>query len=228
MPGFTALESMINLAINIQDYNPDILIIHHALNDIIPRLYHEVKRDYSHFRKIFSYKQNEIKKFLTSNSHLFSFLENKLEMRASLASLTMTIVDKRKENPYRPDYLNENSQIFERNLRTIIGISKGANIQPILTTMPYSLDPKKLPRAWSIEHHLKVKGMQEHNRIIKRLAIEYQIPLVDLDAEMTGVEDFFSDHIHCTKMGRMKKAEIISRLGIFSDLIANKEEISPN
>ena len=204
--GFTTQESLINLAVNVLDYDPDVLIIHHALNDLMPRLYREPKRDYSHFRKTFSYDLRPI----ASRSHLYLFVHKLLYGEPSLANTTMTVNDADTENPYLPGQLAGDGSVFERNLRIMISIAEGAGIAVVLTTMPYSLDPEKLPAQWSIKHETKVEGMMQHNQIIRELASEGGLPLVDLDAEMTGVEDFYYDHVHCNKRGNMRKAELIA------------------
>jgi hypothetical protein len=122
----------------------------------------------------------------------------------------MTVNDPNQGNPFQPGTLNPNSRIFRRNLETMILIARGTGMKPVLTTMPYSLDPKKLPALWAISHEVKVAGMREHNAIIRDIAAEQDVLLVDLDREMTGTESYFIDHIHCDGTGRIKKAELIA------------------
>ena len=219
MDGFTTVESLINLAVNIQDYAPEILIIHHALNDLMPRLYRAPKRDYSHFRKLFTFEPGP----LARRSHLFLFIRAKLYGVPSLANTTMTVNDASAENPFLPSQLAGDGSVFKRNLRTIIAIAKAAGIQPVLTTMPYSLDPAKLPAQWSIDHSTKVDGLRQHNQIIRDLATELKVALVDLDAEMTGAEELFRDHIHCNERGKRHKAELIAASSGLQELIQQAE-----
>ncbi|MBW2666997.1 MAG: hypothetical protein JRE13_11965 [Deltaproteobacteria bacterium] len=209
MPGYTSLESLINLAINVQDYKIDYLVIHHALNDLMPRLYPEMERDYRHFRKIYR-PMGPVDRFLTSHSALFVFVSRRLGVRHSLAHATMTVNDSNPKNPFQPDSLNPDSRVFRRNLETIVTIAQSTGMRPVLTTMPYSLDPSKLPGDWAISHEVKVAGMLEHNAIIREVAADRDVLLVDLDRQMTGNEGYFIDHIHCDGTGRIKKAELIA------------------
>jgi len=209
MAGYTSLESLINLAINVQDYEIDVLVIHHALNDLMPRLYPVMARDYRHFRKIYR-PMGRVERYLTGHSALFVFISRRLGVRHSLADATMTVNDANPDNPFQPDSLNPNTQIFRRNLETMISIAQSTGMRPVLTTMPYSLDPSKLPGDWAISHDVKVAGMVEHNAIIREIAAERGILLVDLDREMTGHESYFIDHIHCDGTGRIRKAELIA------------------
>jgi lysophospholipase L1-like esterase len=224
MSGYTTLESMINLAIKIQDYDPDYLIIHHALNDIMPRLYPRMESDYGHFRKPFSYELGAIEGYLLSKSYLYFHLRRRLGWRLSLAHETMTVHETRGDNLYTPDYLNPDTSVFERNLKTMIAVARGANIVPVLSTQPYSVDPSKMPKSWSIDHDLKVKGMIQHNNVIRRVAEERKALLVDLDREMTGNEGYFKDHVHCNPKGRMKKAEMLKEL-LIEEITGSREEI---
>ncbi|MBW2401980.1 MAG: hypothetical protein JRG80_22470, partial [Deltaproteobacteria bacterium] len=50
----------------------------------------------------------------------------------------------------------------------------------------------------------------EHNAIIREVAADRDVLLVDLDRQMTGKEGYFIDHIHCAGTGRIKKAELIA------------------
>jgi len=215
MAGFTTAESLINVAVNIQDYTPDILIIHHALNDLMPRLFRNPSRDYSHFRRLLTYDPGPI----VGRSQLLLFVREKLYGVPSLANTTMTVNEASDANPYDPSRLAGDGSIFERNLRTIIAIADAAGITTVLTTMPYSLDSSKLPRQWSIDHETKVDGMKQHNQVIRELAVELEIALVDLDVEMTGVEEFFRDHIHGSELGKTTKAERIATSSLIAGLI---------
>jgi hypothetical protein len=168
-----------------------------------------MERDYGHFRKIYQ-PVGPVERFLNRNSALFVFVSRRLGVRYSLAQATMTVNDVNPANPFQPDALNPNSRIFRRNLETIVSVARSVGMRPVLTTMPYSLDPAKLPVDWAISHEVKVAGMKEHNAIIREIAAERDVLLVDLDREMTGVEGYFADHIHCDGTGRIKKGELIA------------------
>ena len=96
MSGYTSLESLVNLTINVQDYDIDILVIHHALNDLMPRLFPEMERDYRHFRKIYR-PMGPVARFMTGHSALFVFVSQRLGLRHSLADATMTVNDSNPE-----------------------------------------------------------------------------------------------------------------------------------
>lgn len=211
MAGYTSLESLINLAINVQDYHPDFVVIHHALNDVMPRLYPKMERDYGHFRKRFE-TVGPVDHFLASHSALYAWLSHRLRGGFSLARASMTVHDSNPDNPFQPDVLNPDTSIFRRNLETMIAVARAAGSRPVLTTMPHSLDPTKLPGDWAIDFDVKVRGMNEHNEIIREIAAEQGVPLVDLDREMTGVEEFFFDHVHCREAGRNLKAVRIAEV----------------
>ncbi len=49
--GWTMMESTINYLIRIADFAPDIVLLHHGVNEGPPRLWPGFKPDYSHFRK---------------------------------------------------------------------------------------------------------------------------------------------------------------------------------
>jgi lysophospholipase L1-like esterase len=81
-----------------------------------------------------------------------------------------------------------------------------------------------MPKAWSIDHDLKVKGMKQDNDVIRRVAEERKVLFVDLDREMTGNEGYFKDHVHCNPKGRMKKAEMLGDL-LIEEITGSREDI---
>ena len=51
-PGWTSAESTVNYVLNAQDYDPDLVIIHHAANDMGPLSAPNFHPDYRHYRKV--------------------------------------------------------------------------------------------------------------------------------------------------------------------------------
>jgi lysophospholipase L1-like esterase len=209
MAGYTTVESVINLVANVQDYAPDFLVIHHALNDVMPRLYEKVERNYGHFRKRYA-GPGGVSGFLSRHSDFYAWIAYRLGVRFSLAGATMRLEGEDPKNPFRPDYLNPDSGTFRRNLVKMVVIARSAGIRPLLTTMPHSRDPEKLPRDWAIDFDVKNRGMDEHNGIVRAVARRLDVPLVDLDRDMTGNEAYFVDHVHCNVAGREEKARRVA------------------
>jgi len=50
--GWTSAESLVNYALVVSHYQPDVVVIHHAVNDVWPRLYPNYRSDYTHNREL--------------------------------------------------------------------------------------------------------------------------------------------------------------------------------
>ena len=51
VPGWTSAETLINYLLDVQDYGADVVVIQQAYGDVEPRLWPDLKPDYSHYRE---------------------------------------------------------------------------------------------------------------------------------------------------------------------------------
>lgn len=217
VPGWTTQETLVNYVSTVQDYRPDVVVVHHALNDVAARRWQGFRRDYAHYRRPWQEPElGWLERRLILHSDLWAGL-------ASGASGGFTLSDFA-NHPFDREaggvptnaterWLPAGTEVtFRRNVDTLARLAELRGARVALVTMPwkpdltYRRDGKK--RLW-------VAGMEQHNAILRELAAEPGRLLVDtaaVVAEGAGrAEPMFLDRVHLTELGAHNKAKMIAR-----------------
>ena len=217
VPGWTTQESLVNYFINVQDYEPDIVIIHHAINDNSPRLFKPgtFRPDYAHWRK--SWENYEVPWW---DQTLIRYCTPYASYRIHKGADGFNVLDfvRRNENrlPRRSklsDLAEKSGRIFRRNIVTIAehATSKGARV--FLVTMPYKqslaqADPEGVVPLWA-------QLVMQHNQLLRDIAEEGGFGLIDQELmamhDPPRSEEMFVDRVHMTRPGMRRKAAMISK-----------------
>ncbi len=196
--GYNSADILIRFLLEVVDTCPDMIIIYHGHNDIKSYLTPNFKADYSHSRINLgeNYWKFEIgEKLPLLNFHFFNFLlerwfpvglRNSLLDFVSKGNIDLNIDPK------------QGLAIYKRNLEYLIGICKLRNIEVVLSTYAHFLydDIKE-----SQLHKKYGEIISEENKIIKDLAYQYKIPVVDNANLIPQEEKYFLDSIHFTPEG---------------------------
>ncbi len=112
--------------------------------------------------------------------------------------------------------------IFEQNLRAILAEVRSQGAKPVLVTLPTvvreDMTPEELQQAHVVFPYFPSGNavgdfldlLASYNRTIRRVAVEEQVPLVDLARTFQALPDvrpYFYDTMHMTTAGR----EIVAR-----------------
>ena len=205
MAGWTTAEEMVNYFLVVQDYSPDVVVIHEAVNDVDPRRWPGFKTDYSHYRKPWTEVHYSLPyRLLVRLSDVFAASQLK-----TAAFDLQSIVVRRPQGPLRDeggDHLPpETALAFRRNVLTIAEHVRARGGQVVLATVPY--DPQGGEAVYR-------KGIDEHTRILRELAAANGFILADVDARgralAGGTHRFFLDLVHMTPEGNAFKARVIA------------------
>ena len=204
---WTTAHAVSNFFLNVIDFSPDYVILHHNWNEVKARSsIVGFRNDYSHVLDYFHEPVIHDKYFIRASA-LYCFLKLSLSPRPDWWFLDKALM---KENAwsYIPTVDDEtNSYPFERNLRTIIDFSLLKGFRVVLTTQPHSTNPD-IPYGSTMPHMIRF------NQILRRIAASYgdAIVFVDLDREMTGkMEAVFRDLGHMDPAGIDFKAKKIGQ-----------------
>lgn len=107
---------------------------------------------------------------------------------------------------------NVNLTAFRNNLKTLIGVTRAANIKLILMTQPStwnsSIDPEAKKYHWMRRYYgltyredLMDQALEQFNDITRQLAREYSLPLYDLAKIIPKSLDYFYDDCHFNVKG---------------------------
>jgi lysophospholipase L1-like esterase len=231
----TSEHSIIKYLFKIKDYEPDLIILWHGINDLYrsfapERLAHrEFQTDYSHF---FGQVSDIVMEHFEENSRirpkiiphslflnrLFMLFEGRLytDLRKKIQARRLKAIDI-SEFP--------SLQSFKRNLISLIQIVQNDQVKLILATQPYiyndNLSEAEKKSLWFQKAFCLNKnneypnlksmesGMNLFNSETKKISELYNIALIDLEACVPKNQEYFSDDCHYTPKGNQLIAETI-------------------
>lgn len=204
MPGWTSAESLVNWDLNVQDYRPDVVVIHHAANDVMPRLAPGFRPDYTHYTHPWRDKSFSMpERLLVRWSDLYCVLRlHRFDF--DLAS-RIAIAEEELPDPL-PQLVPATAEPFRRNLLTLGSRAAALGAVPVLMTLPW--DPS---RALTPLDEKRIEGMLQHNALARTLAAEQGWPLFDLAVSEDGeLRASFVDLVHLSSAGYHRKAELLA------------------
>lgn len=200
---YTTANTLVNFALNVVDFAPDYIIIHHGWNDCHVRAKSDVFRsDYGHHLKAYEPPRFVVDRYILRTSVIYRTLKFKLGLPEW--AFVEAAAQLPREIPKRPMNARELGT-FERNIEAIIHLAFMSDIDVILTTLPRTSDATK----GSFEDH---QCLDQFNDVTRDLAQRYQPSLrfLDLAKIMEGkLDDHFTDLAHLDEGGRQRKAEAL-------------------
>jgi lysophospholipase L1-like esterase len=216
MAGWTTAETLVNYFLVVQDFAPDVVLIHEAVNDVEPRAWPGFASDYSHYRRPWQdVRFSSASRLLVQESDAFAAAQ----MRRTEIFGLGAAVNRPAEGRYRFDGANlppETAAPFRRNVRTIAEHVRLRGGQPVLITMPYHAARARDQAPFRA-------GLDEHNALLRELAREEGFLLVDLDElarqQPDGLQGHFLDLVHMTPEGNRFKAEAIAQALLAAEVL---------
>lgn len=211
--GWTSAETLVNWVLRAQDYRPDVVLLHHAGNDVFPRLAPGFRADYSHFTHPWTENRRSWPvRFLTRWSDVYAAWM----LRTQRFRLTEHVSVPFEDLPTGPGVLRaETSAPFRRNLETLAGLIRARGGTPVFLSMSWCARLVLGPLDERI-----IEGMREHNAIARELAAEHGWVFLDLAAEGPELEPEFRDLVHLSPEGNRRKAEWIADQLVARGLLA--------
>ncbi len=244
---YSSEHLLIRYLFDLKDYKPDLVIVMEAINDLFRSFSPEwwsrpaqaFRRDYSHYLgPVASLERIRVK--------YFPFTEFLIWKKIRLAfdcGKDQGMIDPEDPDFYakvkkytRPVQIREfpSLPVFERNLRMLVRFLKADGVKVILLTQPSiyrpGLTPPELAKLYFAPIHCGQNGvypdvasmeygMGLFNDVIRKVAGDSGVALVDLEKEIPKDPAFLSDDVHPTAQATEKEAELIFKkiesLGLF-------------
>jgi lysophospholipase L1-like esterase len=206
MSGWTTAEQLVHFALVVQDYVPDVVVLHEAANDVAPRNWPGFRPDYSHYRRSWGPPAYSLPyRALVRTSDAFAAWG----MRRATATGLEAAVVRTPDGPFAfadGSLPPETAAPFHRNLRSIAELARLRGARVVLATMPFDAQRAEAFPAYRA-------GLVEHNRILRELARAERLGLADLEAMASGegaLAGAFIDLVHLTPAGNRWKADRIA------------------
>lgn len=211
VPGYSTFESLGNLCFRVLDLEPDLVIIHHGVNDAHCRLV-----DPAHYRGDNSGRR--ICWTTPIDVHLlrFSLLARVIGRHCGLwshpgvdAFVQAPTSDPGTSGPSAriggdpQEVLVQNPPIyFERNLRSMIGVARANNVDILLTTWAHCA----AVGDYAATPHYQ-QAFAELNRSVLLVAAELNVPCFDFAGCMSSDPQYWRDGRHVNEQGALVKAK---------------------
>lgn len=220
VPGYTINSSRKNLQRRVKPLQPDVIVIYHATNDLS-----------AHSRNL-AVKQGLYQNAKTKKSWLseYSLLWRLVEKNLSIWQTQQSAYDQNIKLEFDPKEL---SKPFEKDLRELIAESQGVAKFVAVATFSHrlrqeqSLD-EKLEAASSALYYMpymSIDGLlaayDEYNRVIRTVARETGVLLIEGEKRIPGDEVHFADSVHFTDSGSYLMAERVSEALLRVPVIGN-------
>ncbi len=221
--GWTTAESMINLHLSVLDFDPDVVIVLHGINDVWPRVWPGFRNDYSHYRSAWrDLSMGPFERALFHASALYGLLRLRNDDSMQLASRVTREIPNRIETLNTAVLRPETALPFEENMRDIVQSVQSRGKAAVLLTMctnPYTDWCR--PEIVNLLH----EGTVEHNRIVRRIAAETGSLLVDLELDWQAEFESrylpeFKDIVHLSKRGIRMRADAVAAVLLENGVLA--------
>ncbi len=199
--GWTVVESSINYLIRASDFQPDVVILHHGMNDMGPRLRNTYQLDYSHYRRPLSMNGPPVwLRWLR-----FSKLAVWLAMRSGMGMAdldTQTVIPYKQSELYGNHPPTNTLMPYRNSLESIHTLTQSRGVKLILAGMIWQAT-KTLPEK-------NVPLIEEHNQLMRTFADKNHIEYADLQTSFQHRPEDFNDASHLNRLGNRRKAAILA------------------
>ncbi|MGE0708871.1 MAG: SGNH/GDSL hydrolase family protein [Planctomycetota bacterium] len=201
-PGYTVSQSLANLRRRVAPLRPDVLVIYHGINDLIPLTIAGIDPDddraYRAALTSLSGRVVDHRDGLWDRSAAYTLLYNRL-LGAARA---------RRARRYTAADL-ASSRRFERDLAALLAEARRLGAQVVLVTLAHAPPRAGVDTPWG-EEQAAAAGVDRHAEVVRAAARACGLALVDAAAAMNGRAELFSDLCHFTPAGRDRLAELVT------------------
>ena len=211
MPGYVVQSSLHNLSERIAPFQPDVVVIYHATNDLS-----QETRWLAVKQGIYEEEGRSVKKsWLAKHSLLWYLVEKNLHLKA----VQRNAVDAKKRLEFSPSKLGVQ---FRKELTQLVLAAKQISGVVALATFSYQIRPEQTPEqqlvaASSALYYMPfmtlnglVEAYTQYNQIIADVARDTGAILIDVETAIPGDSKHFNDTVHFTDAGSLVMAHRVS------------------
>ncbi len=224
---YTSQHTLINYAINLRSHKPQIILVMHAINDLL------VNADFSYFSggqfsDDYGHFHGPLSRMLQPPRGPFAAIADKVRLAWYYEPREII------HNEYFPGLVS-----FRRNLQTLIDLARVDGVKVVLITQPYFLKERmtraEMDSLYMLKHEaigpskqwdLKtaLSGMRQYNQAAVEVASENKLLLIDLEKTIPKTAEFFSDEVHYRDKAFPIIAETIAREMLRSGMLHSNRE----
>jgi lysophospholipase L1-like esterase len=209
VPGYTSVESLIQLELRLLDLQPDLVLDYDAINDANLIQGRGFRSDYTHARSSWRDPRAQVsalESWLIDHVRTWAWASSLLGRGyANMRIQSLVFVEDWKDvlSPPLKEVNQAGVATFLRNVRSLIAVARENGVQVGLMTFA----------TWnqvgdtSSDYQPCVDAM---NAGLRALASEEGLPIFDVAAAIGGVKENFWDPVHCNEQGCERQARAIA------------------
>jgi lysophospholipase L1-like esterase len=209
VPGYSTVESLIDLELRLLELEPDALVLCHGLDDARLVQARGFQPDYAHMRTTWRKPRlSAPEQWLWSHSYAYAWLARTAGFAPDAVRLEDLIYVEDYADLYEP--AGETGvnlagvDTFIRNIDSTVGLAQSHGLQVLLATFPMR-GGADTPVAGQ-DFAPTILAM---NRRLLEYAREHSVPLVDFAAALDQRRELFMDPIHLDAEGTAVQAELV-------------------
>jgi len=212
--GYTVLENFIHYISLLSDLKPDVVLLYEGINDVAPRLFGDIRNDYSNYRIPWRSEGAVLPRPNAALAWLYPYRFYFLSRQ--ILGVQQTGIGGVTSRPYPPSSewlaaLDRNgSSAYKTHLRdlSLLILAQGIRVAII---------PQHFVSLSQMDD-IFMKGVTQHNTVNLEVAKEFGLPFFhDLVASGTFTRNDTFDNCHFNEPGSTKMADLV-----FTFLLANK------
>ena len=217
VPGYTSVESLIQLELRLLDLDPDVVLSYDAINDAYLVQGRGFRADYTHARVPWRDPRGQVsalESWLIAHVRTWAWASSLLGRGfASLRLENLVFVEGYKEvlTPALEEVNQAGVASFLRNLRNLIAVARENGVQVGLMTFATS-------NQADVETGDYQPCIDAMNAGLRALASEEAVPIFDVQAAVGGVKENFWDVVHCNEQGCERQARAIAEQALAQGL----------
>ncbi|MCA9755547.1 MAG: SGNH/GDSL hydrolase family protein [Candidatus Eisenbacteria bacterium] len=234
VPGHSSFDSIGRLVSEVHFYNPDIVLLCNAWNDI--KYMNQISPEQTPLRYIRPMSRPTHEHYppspvlrLLDRVHLFRIL-------AALPGMFAHYGDEGRlpEGEYSDSVSQAGIDQYTLNLRTFVDICRNFGAEPVLVTQPHLPTPEnraevvdRIRYDWVLlSHEALCRAFQACEDADRAVAEEKGCRLIELSNPLSGRLDLFTDHVHVNGKGSREVASLVARA--LADDLAGRRESAPH
>lgn len=211
--GWSTVENLINLELKLVEFEPDSILLYDGVNDGRMIQAQGFVPDYSHLRTSLSIPLlSPFERFLLGNVRLYARLTRGTEANEQSGKLATYLFVPEADKlaiPSKEGINEEGLAVFRRNEASMIAIARQHGIEPVLSTMAMR-DPAG---------NYLGGYMLRANQLLRDLARQEKVPLIDVDKELSNQTPLYDDWVHFNDKGELRHAQVVveqaAKLGLW-------------
>ncbi|HBP23701.1 MAG TPA: hypothetical protein DEA08_38725 [Planctomycetes bacterium] len=199
-PGYTVSQSLANLRRRVAPLRPDVLVVYHAINDLIPLTVSDAPDDDQAFlaaqTSLGGRSVNRRQGWLDASA-AYTLLYNRL----------LGVARARRTRAYASEDLARSGR-FERDLGALLDEAERLGAVVVLATFAHAEPSAGEVTPWG-PAEAAVVGIERHNEITRRVGAARGVLVADVGPKLSNQAELFRDLCHFTPTGRDRLVELL-------------------